>query len=204
MLGCETSLRKWKMSWGVHTHPPSSTLIHPHPPSSTSLENPCVCSRLCNLAVQRSSLTIAPFISLNTTPLNVRGDWESFTSSCSSLQPSCLASKKLPIRKQTIHFWESLYSHAFPLKLDWIIVELIWLTSPMRKPQRATDRTDEITRNPVRQVSERIQHPNTLTASFWNLWDFEKRMDTLWNHFLEIKRLDIRIVIKFLFIFWNI
>lgn len=44
-------------------------------------------SQKCN---NKTGLTKAPFISLNTTPLKVNGVRESVGLSCSSLQPSCL------------------------------------------------------------------------------------------------------------------
>lgn len=49
-------------------------------------------------------LTKAPFISLNTTPLNIRGELLSVGSSFSSLQPSCLENKPQTIRSDSQAF----------------------------------------------------------------------------------------------------
>lgn len=49
-------------------------------------------------------LTKAPFISLNTTPLNNRGELLSVGSSFSSLQPSCLENKPQTIRSDSQAF----------------------------------------------------------------------------------------------------
>lgn len=117
-------------------------------------------------------LTKAPFISLNTTPLNTRGVSGSAAFSFSSLQPSCLKNEDKKKNQTDVDFFNS----------EWLVkrpdVSLSLLSD------KAATQNHSRTWSPALVNKERKLHPDRLTEDSGSPSRFGLRMDTWCSHWL--------------------
>lgn len=111
------------------------------------------------ISVTACWLTNAPFISLNTTPLNIRGESASVGFSFSSLHPSCLKKRK---------------------NIDVKIFFLCWRD----QRQNHGGVNFRLTWSPALLNKERKLHPDRLIQDSGSPSHFVLRMDTWYSHWL--------------------